>query len=102
MYHFCDTSHNQKLIIIIYINAKIAHTGGSFMEKMNFLPKSNDLKEKRMTATLFHVPPTISRRVGKSFSNLAFSFWICSICLGIRSNALRKLVAAALWRIIYS
>lgn len=44
MYHFRNTSHNQKLIIIIYIDTKIAHTGGSFMEKMNFLPKSNDLE----------------------------------------------------------
>ena len=35
------------------------------------------------SSSFFHVPPTISRSMGKSFSNLVFSVLYCSICFGI-------------------
>ena len=49
------------------------------------------------SSSFFHVPPTTSRSVGKSFSNFSFSVLYCSVSFGMRSSALRKFVAAALW-----
>ena len=48
------------------------------------------------SSSFFYFPPTTSRSVGKSFSNLVFSVLYCSISFGMLSKGLRKFVAT-LW-----